>query len=116
MSVLFNISNFVEIVFSQIKGMSNTLKTVHLLEDKLKTLLSNYEFLRKENDVLLRDNAQLLILLQEKQRELKNQQEKYDLLKIAKTIEGSSENTRNTKLKINALIREIDKCIIQLSS
>ena len=37
------------------------------------------------------------------------------MLKVAKTIEGSNENTRETKLKINALIREIDKCIIQLN-
>lgn len=36
------------------------------------------------------------------------------MLKIAKTIEGSSINTKDTKLKINTLIREIDKCIIQL--
>lgn len=43
-----------------------------------------------------------------------NQQKAYDLLKIAKTIEGSSSETKNTKLKLNALIREIDKCIIQL--
>ena len=40
---------------------------------------------------------------------------KYQTLKIAKTIEGSKENSRNTKLKINALIREIDTCITQLS-
>jgi hypothetical protein len=39
----------------------------------------------------------------------------YQLLKVAKTIEGSNESTRETKLKINALIRDIDKCIVQLS-
>ena len=37
------------------------------------------------------------------------------LLKIAKTIEGSNNSTRDTKFKINALIREIDKCIVQLN-
>ena len=36
------------------------------------------------------------------------------MLKIAKTIEGSGTNTKDTKLKINALVREIDKCIVQL--
>ena len=40
---------------------------------------------------------------------------KHQTLKIAKTIEGSKEDTRETKLKINALIREIDACIVQLS-
>ena len=61
--------------------MSNTIEAVHLLEVKLKSLLSNYDF----------------------------------LLKVAKTIEGSNNSTRDTKLKINALIREIDKCIVQLN-
>ena len=31
---------------------------------------------------------------------------KHQTLKIAKTIEGSKEDRRETKLKINALIRE----------
>lgn len=96
--------------------MSDRLKAIHLLEDKIKILLSNYEFLKAENEALLRNNSKLHILLHEKQCELEHQKEKYDVLKIAKTIEGSKENTRHTKLKINALIREIDKCIVQLNS
>lgn len=96
--------------------MSNTLQAIHLLESKLKNLLSNYEFLKQENEALLKNNAELQILLHEKQQELDSQQKKYELLKVAKTIKGSHENTRNTKLKINALIREIDKCIVQLNS
>lgn len=95
--------------------MSNILKTVHLLEDKLQNLLTNYEFLKEENEVLLQNNAKLQGLLKEKEQSMNSLQEKYDVLKVAKTIEGSS-NTRETKLKINALIREIDKCIIQLNS
>jgi len=95
--------------------MSNIFKAIHLLEDKLKNLLSNYEFLKEENEALLQNNTKLHILLQEKEQEIKQQQEAYALLKVAKTIEGSKENTRNTKLKINALVREIDKCISELN-
>ncbi|MFL0099768.1 hypothetical protein [Tenacibaculum maritimum] len=87
---------------------------MHLLENKLKELLSNYEFLKEENEALLQNSGRLQLLLQEKEEELIEQQKKYDLLKVAKTIEGSKENTKDTKLKINTLIREIDKCIIQL--
>lgn len=45
---------------------------------------------------------------------LATQKKEFDLLKVAKTIEGSSTNTKDTKLKINSLIKEIDKCIVQL--
>ncbi len=94
--------------------MSNTLEAIHLLENKLKNLLSNYEFLKNENQILLQGNTELQHQLLKKEQQLDNQKKEFDLLKIAKTIEGSSTNTKDTKLKINALIREIDKCIIQL--
>ncbi|WP_428742871.1 hypothetical protein [Tenacibaculum sp.] len=96
--------------------MSNPLEAIHLLEDKLKNLLTNYEFLKEENQVLLQNNAELQILLQKKEKQLEEKQKEYHLLKVAKTIEGSDESTRETKLKINALVREIDKCISLLNT
>ncbi|WP_405566480.1 hypothetical protein [Polaribacter sp. Asnod6-C07] len=94
--------------------MSNTLEAIELLEKTLKNLLSNYEFLKQENEILLQNNTQLQHQLIELKQVYINQTKEFDLLKIAKTIEGSSTNTKDTKLKINSLIREIDKCIIQL--
>ena len=42
-------------------------------------------------------------------------EEKYKSLKIANTILGSNNGTKDTKLEINSLIREIDYCISQLT-
>ena len=42
-------------------------------------------------------------------------EEKYKSLKIANTILGSNKGTKDTKLEINSLIREIDYCISQLT-
>ncbi len=95
--------------------MSKTLEAIHTLEDRLKTLLTNYEFLKEENEILLQNVNKLQHQLILNQQELENQKKNFDVLRIAKTINGSKENTRETKLKINALIREIDKCIIQLN-
>ncbi len=92
--------------------MSNTIEAVHLLEVKLKSLLSNYDFLLKENELLLQNSSKLRQLLENKQL-LEQQEKQFNLLKIAKTIQGSNNSTRDTKFKINALIREIDKCIVQ---
>lgn len=94
--------------------MSNTLEAIHLLEKTLQNLLSNYEFLKKENQILLQNNTVLQQQILEKEQQLANQKKEFDVLKIAKTIDGSSSNTKDTKLKINSLIREIDKCIVQL--
>ena len=95
--------------------MSNTIEAVNLLEIKLKNLLSNYDFLLKENELLLQNSSNLQHQLLENKQLLKQREEQFKLLKIAKTIEGSDNSTRDTKFKINALIREIDKCIVQLN-
>ena len=95
--------------------MSKTLEAIHLLEDRLKTLLANYEFLKEENEILLQNVGKLQLQINRNQQTIEDQTKKFELLKIAKTIDGSNDSTRETKLKINALIREIDKCIVQLS-
>ena len=95
--------------------MSNTIEAVHLLEDKLISLLSNYDFLLKENEILLQNTSTLQRQLLEKEQLLEQREKQFKLLKIAKTLQGSNDSTRDTKFKINALIREIDKCIVQLN-
>jgi uncharacterized protein (DUF3084 family) len=95
--------------------MSKIVEAIQVLEQKLKNLFINYEFLKEENEILLQNVHKLQHQLILNRQELEDQKEKFDILKIAKTINGSKENTRETKLKINALIREIDKCIIQLN-
>ena len=95
--------------------MSTILKTADLLEEKIKTLLERYAFLKEENELLLKNLTQLKRQFSENQECLLKQQEEFKLLKIAKTIAGNKEDTRDTKLKINTLVREIDKCIVQLS-
>ncbi len=95
--------------------MSNITEVVNLVEDKLQKLLENYSFLKEEN-ALLYTKITILENQVAKEKQLFNDIEKeYQTLKIAKTIEGSKEDRRETKLKINALIREVDLCISQLS-
>ena len=95
--------------------MNKITEVVSLVEDKLKRLLENYNFLKEENELLI---SKITILENKiaKEKHLFNEiDKKYQTLKIAKTIEGSKEDRRETKLKINALIREVDVCINQLS-
>ena len=71
--------------------------------------------MKEENQFLHQRVVGLENQLTEKTEQLNEKESSYQLLKIAKTIEGSNESTRETKLKINALIREVDKCIVKLS-
>ena len=73
------------------------------------------EFLEKNNLELRAKltNATQIIAHQSEEIELLKKQ--YETLKIANALLGSEDNKRDTKLKINSLIREIDYCIAQLS-
>ena len=42
--------------------------------------------------------------------------EQYKVLKLAKSLSGEEVKSTDIKLKINELIREIDKCIAQVNS
>ena len=95
--------------------MSKIIEVANSLEDKLNKFVETFDFLKEENEFLHQKVTTLENQLSDKTHQLIKKDESYSLLKIAKTIEGSNESTRETKLKINALIREIDKCIVQLS-
>ena len=41
--------------------------------------------------------------------------EQYETLKMASALMGSDDEKRETKLKINTLIRELDYCIAQIA-
>ncbi|MDO5971845.1 hypothetical protein Q4Q35_18740 [Flavivirga aquimarina] len=95
--------------------MSNIEDIVDSLENKISKVLHKLELLKNANSKLKEE-------LEVSKQEIQNQkslnvslEEKYEALKVANTILGSDDNKRETKLKINALIREIDHCITQLS-
>ena len=95
--------------------MSNIEEIVDALENKISKVLHKQEVLKQANLKLKQDIQLTQKMLQDQKEELKSWQEKYEALKFANTMLGSDNNKRETKLKINALIREIDHCIAQLS-
>lgn len=95
--------------------MSDLKQAVNSIESKLRLLLENYNFLKDENEYLIKRIALLENELAHEKKRFGEFEKKYNSLKLAKTIEGSKEDRRETKLKINALIRDIDDCIVQLS-
>ena len=88
---------------------------VDLLEDKLTKLLLNQEQLLEENRRLKQSEEVLLEKVSRQNLFIKDLEDKHQSLKVANAIVGNKEDKHLTKIKINTLIREIDKCIIQLS-
>ena len=95
--------------------MSEFAEIIKTLESNIEKLFSKIDTLEKNNTILNRElnNSAQTIKTQSTEIELLKSQ--YNSIKMANSLLGSEENKRDTKLKINSLIREIDYCIAQLS-
>ena len=69
---------------------------------------------RKSQDLKI-ELTKSATIIQTQSQEIEALKKQYETLKLANALLGSEENKRDTKLKINSLIREIDYCIAQLS-
>jgi len=95
--------------------MSKIELIVDSLGEKVQKVLYLLAELKNDNTTLKKElhdanalNSKLLRTLHEKESD-------YDTLKFANSILGSDESKRETKLKINTLIKEIDDCISKFS-
>jgi predicted nucleic acid-binding Zn-ribbon protein len=95
--------------------MSNLSKIVDSLENRISKLLNKHKELKRANAELEEELKDLKLQQQKFQEEIEAWSDKCSSLKLANSMLGSDQHKRDTKLKINALIREIDQCITQLS-
>jgi len=95
--------------------MSNLSEIVDSLENKVVNLLQEHDNLKR---LKIKLDEEITILKSKQDRYLKDidaWKDECNTLKIANSMLGSNNHKRETKLKINELVREIDKCITQLS-
>jgi hypothetical protein len=83
------------------------------LRNKTEKLVVNHELIVAKNDKLAIEVDKLKGELAEKNQQLNAVNDKVNLLKIAGSVDN--ESTKDVKLKINEMVREIDKCIAQIS-
>ena len=93
-------------------GLSELIDSLEVKFFKLNKKLLQLEKKNQElqDELLLSKKNQ-----QQQSGEIEDLKKQLDTLKMVNSLLGSEENKRETKLKINSLIREIDYCIAQLS-
>ena len=95
--------------------MSEIVEIIDTLEGKLKKLLNKIDYLEQTSLELNQELKKATTIIQNQSNEIETLKKDCETLKMANSLLGSEENKRDTKLKINSLIREIDYCIAQLS-
>ena len=95
--------------------MSEIREIVDSLEIRFQKFFKKMEDLQAVNLILSMKLEESELLISNQSQEIKTIKASFDSIKITNSLLGSDEYKRDTKLKINSLIREIDYCIAQLS-
>jgi hypothetical protein len=88
---------------------------VNKIEVKLGKLIAKYQQVKQEKLILQQENEDFVASLKLKEIEILNLQEKVKLMSISKSVDASKQEVKETRLKINEYVREIDKCIALLN-
>ena len=95
--------------------MSEIAEIIDSLENRIEKLFSKIEGLEKDSIALKAELEKAAAVIHKQSITIDELKSEGEALKIANSLLGGEENKRDTKLKINSLIREIDYCIAQLS-
>lgn len=92
--------------------LNNELQT---LERKIRLLMTQYSQEKKSKEDLINQNEELKSLLNSKEQQISDFQNKIKISTIVDTISVGDSEATEVKNKIDDYIKEIDRCINQLS-
>ena len=85
------------------------------LRERTKQVMMICDGLKEEKKSLVTTNRELIQKVAQYENEIDNIKTKFKTLKIAKTVSGTDNDVHETKLRVNRIVREIDKCIALLN-
>ena len=86
------------------------------LKHRVNTVISLYEDQKRKAETLRTENAELIKRIEALENNLETLDKKYENLKIAKVLSSvPDDDVHATKLQVNRIVREIDKCIALLN-
>jgi septal ring factor EnvC (AmiA/AmiB activator) len=91
--------------------MATQEEIIQNLRKKVEVLMSLYEKAKAERDRLREENKSLHEIVKTKEKEISKFEDKLNKVKLAKMIAATTEDSHEARLKINRIVREIDRCI-----
>ena len=90
--------------------MQNAESLLRNIELKITKIALDYQQEKDKNKEILTEKQRLLDIISEQKIKIEQLENKNKLLKIKNIVEDST-GSKEMKLKINELVREIDRCI-----
>jgi predicted nuclease with TOPRIM domain len=94
---------------------ASQVQIIEELNSRLLRILSKLESEREEKQFLKNNNIELQNKLEIQQTQISELEIKYSNLKIAKSLLADNEDSHDAKIRVNRIVREIDKCIALLN-
>jgi len=85
------------------------------MKRKVKAVAERLESQLEENNRLKQANEELEQKLKQKQRKIEELEQKNNTIKLAKAFLAESTDAHEARIKINRIVREIDRCIALLN-
>ncbi len=85
------------------------------LRARIKKLMSMYEEEKEQKESLKQENTELTQKIAVMEKRVSELEHKYNNLKIARSLVSDGEDIHDAKIKVNRIVREIDKCIALLN-
>jgi len=94
---------------------ADQVEIVGTLRSGIRELIELYERVKEEKGKVVEEKEKLVSRLHKQEKIINELEHKYNTLKIAKSILAGSDNGNEARLKVNRMVREIDKCIALLN-
>jgi len=86
------------------------------LRQKIKSIISAFEQQKLAYNALVDKNRQMNDKISTLEEKMKSMEKNYENLKMAKVLSTlSNDDIHDTKIQVNKIVREIDKCIALLN-
>lgn len=95
--------------------MADIISLIGDLEKRIDAVIEVNQELKQRNEALHSEKNALQKAISDQENKLSSLTEKNKMLKLAKSLNDSDEQSTDIKLKINELVRELDKCIALLT-
>jgi hypothetical protein len=94
---------------------SDQAQIINDLKSNIVLLIEKLEKEKAEQIRFKNSNQELLRKIIMHEAKINDLEKKYSNLKIAKSLVAESEDSHEAKIKVNRIVREIDKCIALLN-
>ena len=88
---------------------------LEVIRGKIQSVRTRLQEAREENDQLKKTNEDLRQAIQQKQMQIDELEHKNQQLTLVKSIMAESEDAHDARIRLNRIVREIDRCIALLN-